>query len=253
MNYKRILVFGAHPDDEMTMSGTMVKFSQAGRRVVVVTMADGSEGYPRVDMKDQVAEMRRQEAAEADKVLGIARRVMLNCPDMAVVNDKETLKKCIQIIREEKPEAVFTHGPSDRHRDHLNTHAITIEAVWHAGQPVSSALGPSWRTPYLYYYKGCPGGLPTIEIDVTDTAYKRLEAWATQVSQHTLARGTKEEFLEKAKRMKESGEKQTETFWIMDWNIFTDFLPTDLVPPPPPWQPVVSAPLSRSGEAEPKD
>jgi LmbE family N-acetylglucosaminyl deacetylase len=235
MNYRRIVVFGTHADDEMNMSGTLYKLSQAGCRVCMVTMADGSEGYPRVDMRDQVAKWRRREAAAADRVLGIARRVMLDCPDMGVTNDKATLHRCIAVIREERPEAVFTHGPVDLHRDHLATHRVTLDAVWHAGQPVSAALGPFWQTPYLYYYVGCPGGLPRVDFDVTDTAHKRLEALATQISQHTLFRKTRADFLEEARAMKKAKQPKVETFYLVERVRMTDFPSLAAASPQPDW------------------
>jgi LmbE family N-acetylglucosaminyl deacetylase len=177
-------------------------------------------------MKDTIVELRRQEAAECDKVIGIARRVILDVPDMGLTNDKETLQQCIKVIREERPEAVFTHGPIDRHRDHLNTHAISIEARWHAGQPVAAELGESWYPPHLYYYKGVLGNeLPSITIDVTQTAEKLAESLATQVSQHTLFRRTKEDFLAEAESIRKNRPKRSEQFWITQRVSLDDFLP----------------------------
>jgi len=226
MDYKTVIVFGAHADDEITMAGTIAKMSNAGVRVVVVTMTNGCEGYPRVDMKDKIVELRRLEAAECDKVLGIARRVIFDIPDMGLTNDKQTLQKCIKVIREERPEAVFTHGPVERHRDHLNTHNISVEARWHAGEPVAAELGESWYPPHLYYYKGMVGNeLPTVVIDVTQTAEKPAEARATQVSQHTLFRRTKEEFLAEVEAIRKNRPKRTERFWITERVILKDFLP----------------------------
>ena len=144
MAYQRILVFGAHPDDEITMAGTIAKLSQQGTEVYVVTMTNGCEGYPRAEMRDEIVAMRRQEAAECDKVLGIKQRIMLNRPDMGLNYDKETLQECIRIIRQICPNAIFTHGPFDKHIDHRMTHIISVDARWHAGEPVATALGEPW-------------------------------------------------------------------------------------------------------------
>ncbi|MBC7289422.1 MAG: PIG-L family deacetylase, partial [Armatimonadetes bacterium] len=113
MNYSSILVFGAHPDDEITMAGTMAKLASLGVRVLVCTCTDGSEGYPNPDWRDRIVEMRRQEMAECDKVLGVAYRYRLDRPDMALENNKENFKAIMRIIREARPDAVFTHGPED--------------------------------------------------------------------------------------------------------------------------------------------
>src|SRR3712207_6290101 len=116
------MVFAAHADDEITMAGTIARFAAEGARVVVVQMSDGCEGYPQPEMRDAIVALRREEAVACDQVLGIARRVMLLRPDMGLRHDKETLQECIKAIREERPQAVFTHGPADRHGDHRSTY-----------------------------------------------------------------------------------------------------------------------------------
>jgi len=228
MDFERIMVFGAHPDDEIAMSGTMAKLAGLGVRVVAVTMTNGCEGYPSLDMRDTIVARRAREAAECDKVLGIARRVILDVEDMGLVNDKATLQQCIRLIREEKPEAVFTHGPVERHRDHLNTHAISVEARWHAGEPVAMALGEQWYPRHLYYYKGVSSGLPQVHYDVTGYAHKRYEALATQVSQHTLFGRTRDDFLAEAKRVQSQGARAIETFWLAETEGLHDFVPKGL-------------------------
>jgi len=225
VNYERILVFGAHPDDELRMAGTMAKLAAEGVQVYVAIMTNGNEGYPRPEMRDTIVELRRQEAADADRVLGITRRHSLDRDDMALTADKAALQECIRIVREVRPQAVFTHGPHDRHRDHLATHTVSVQATWHAGEPVSAELGPSWRTPHLYYYKGCEHKLPTVVIDTTACYGTVLEAYATQVSQHTLFRTTREGFLAQAEQHRQGPTPTSETFWIVDTNRLTDFLP----------------------------
>ena len=226
--YERILVFGAHPDDELTMAGVMAKLADQGVEVYVCIMTDGCEGYPRPEMKDTIVQMRRQEADDCDKVIGITKRFRIESPDMALTDDKETLLKCIKIVREVKPDAVFTHGPHDRHRDHINTHVVSVQAHWHAGEPVAAALGPPWKTPHLYYYKGVRELLPSIRIDVTAYAHKRPEALATQVSQHTLFHRTADEFLAQAEQMRKNPPQTFESFWIADRNVLGGFLPKGL-------------------------
>ena len=93
MNYKRILVFGAHPDDEMTMAAAMKKLSDLGVEVHVCISTDGCEGYPRPEWKDSIVEMRKKEQDEADQVMGVAKRHHIDSPDMGLVNDKGTFLK----------------------------------------------------------------------------------------------------------------------------------------------------------------
>ena len=168
--------------------------------------------------------MRRRDAAEADAVLGIARRYHLDRDDMALTADKATVQDCIRIVREVRPQAVFTHGPHDRHRDHLATHTISVQATWHAGEPVAAELGEPWRTPHVYYYKSCRLDLPSVLFDTTGYAHKHAEACATQVSQHALFGRTKEQFLAEADRLRTERPPATERFWIAPTNELGDFL-----------------------------
>lgn len=226
--YERVLVFGAHPDDELTMAGAMAKFAAEGTEVYICIMTDGREGYPRPEMKDTIVALRRKEADACDRVIGIKKRFRPESPDMGLVNDKETLLKCVEIIRQVRPDAIFTHGPNERHRDHLNTHLISVEACWHAGEPVAAELGSSWATPHLYYYKGVMGLRPSIRIDVTQAADKRLDAMATQVSQHTLFRRTADEFHAQAESIRKHRPKTIESFWIAERVVLNGFLPKGL-------------------------
>ncbi len=226
MNYERIIVFGAHPDDELTMSATIRRMTLAGVRVVVVTMSSGNEGYSDPSHKEEIVRLRQDESKRIDELLGIQRHVNLMSEDMAVLNDKATLHRCIQLIREERPQAVFTHGPIDNHRDHLATHAVTVEARWHAGEPVSIALGEPWRAPHLYYYKGFSGlDLPTVRIACHDHWLTRAKAWAMQSSQLQIFHSTEESLLDRARKELELEGPCYETFAIAERNVLGDFLP----------------------------
>ena len=223
--FDRILVFAAHADDEISMANSIARFSNDGTEVTVVNTTDGSEGYPDPSMQDEIVAMRRKEAMACDEVLGILHRIILDNGDQGgLIFDKPTLQEFIRIIREVRPNAIFTHGPEDRHVDHRQTSAISVDAWWHAGQPVAAALGEQWKTPCLYYYKGIHRtALPSIELDVTETAHKRLEALATQESQFTLFRSSREEFLARAEEVKAKVQKTTDTYWIHPHNRYSGF------------------------------
>jgi len=220
--YERILVFAAHPDDETSMGGTIARFAEKGTRVFVCQMTDGSEGYPKPEMRDKIVEMRRAEAEEADNALGIERRYRLDRPDMALLNDKETFKECIRIIREVKPDAIFTHGGSkaELHRDHKATYELSIEARWQAGNPVSAELGEPWRTPRVYCFGRVDNPDCTIAINVNDHIEKKIAAVRAQISQYTLWGGW--ENMET--RMRAQGPPYVERFVSLDPVVLREFL-----------------------------
>jgi len=225
VNYRRILVFAAHPDDEMAMAGTIRKLSDLGVEVHVCVSTDGCEGYPVAEWKDDIVKMRMQEQAEADKVMGVHKRHHIGSPDMGLVNDKQTFLKFIEIVRKVRPDAAFTHGPDDRHRDHVNTCHISLEALWQAAEPVSMELGPAWNTPHIYYYTAVKGQPPHILYDCTGYAHIPCLARATQVSQHVLWNCTRQELEAEAERLRQANEPYCERFWMTDRMVLTDFPP----------------------------
>jgi len=225
MNYRRVMVFGAHPDDEIAMAGTIGKLAMKGVKVTLLTFTDGCEGYPRADMKETIVATRRKESDASDKVLGVREHIYFEIPDMGLVNNKETVLRCVRAIRKVRPDAIFTHGPDEQHRDHIAAHAISVEARWQAGEPVAAELGPPWQTPHLYFYTGVGGLKAHVSFDVTETEHKRLLAQAKHVSQHILWGRSKEEYEEEAKLIKLSKQKFVEQFWLSDDFVVRDFPP----------------------------
>ena len=242
MLYRCPIVFAAHPDDEIFMAGTMAKMAAEGSRVVVVQMTDGGEGYPEVAMKDTIVAMRAREAEAANRVLGVAQRYMLGRPDMGLVNDKATLQEVMAIIRRERPDAAFAQGGRTLHRDHLNTYHISVEALWHAGGPVCAALGPSWKTPEVYFYKDAETALKPFGVNVKGFGHKFFEALATQESQFTLFSQyfgvrSREELLREVERLKREGGRDAEHFWIARDVLGFDVLPESPAHRLPQWSP----------------
>src|SRR5690554_36007 len=99
MDYSRILVFGAHPDDELTMAPTMAMLAAQGVEVYICISTNGSEGYPRPEWGDEIVEMRAREMAEADEIIGTTERIVIGADDMGLTNDKATFKEFIRVVR----------------------------------------------------------------------------------------------------------------------------------------------------------
>lgn len=94
MNYRKVIIFGAHPDDEITMGGTIYKMAKNGTEVIVVTMTDGCEGYSEIEMKDKIVEIRKKEAKTCDMILGFQKEYFLNF----LIWHSETVKKSLKNV-----------------------------------------------------------------------------------------------------------------------------------------------------------
>ncbi|HON72676.1 MAG TPA: PIG-L family deacetylase [bacterium] len=190
-NWQRILVFSAHPDDEILgVGGTIAKLSKSGKEVYVVTFAIGETSYSSIEMKEKMRELRLKEAEECNKVLGIKERIILYKPNQGITNDRETYQECVKIIRKYKPDVIFTHYKEDKHRDHRAVWEITDEARWKAAENVLADFGTPWYTQELYYYEVIElFTYPSLLIDITDTLERKVEAMKTQSSQFPVLPG----------------------------------------------------------------
>lgn len=183
--WNRILVFGAHPDDEIIgLGGTIAKLSKMGKDIYVVTFTAGETGYSRPEEKDSIASTRLKEAKACDEILGIKERVVLGKPTQGIVNDRETYQECVKLIRKYRPDVIFTHWNKDKHRDHRAVSEITEEAWWKAQENVLADMGTPWRARELYFYEiNDLFTFPSLLIDISDTLEFKLKAMETQVSQ----------------------------------------------------------------------
>lgn len=195
-DWRRVMVYGAHIDDEIAgPGGTIARLTGAGADVLVVTFTGGTKdtGYSRVDLKDSIADMRRAEAAKSDRILGIKEHIFLGKPSQGVVNDTATYQECVRLIRQFKPDVILSHWSEDKHRDHRAVSELTDEARWKAWDHVLADLGAPFYTPEFYYYEVLElFPHPSILVDITETMEHKLAAMDCMTSQLDVLPGVKE-------------------------------------------------------------
>lgn len=185
VGWSRALVFGAHPDDEIIgCGGTLARLAAEGTHTVVVTFTDGGTGYSKLEEANAIVGMRRAESEASAKILGIKELINLEFPTQALVNNRETYQKVVQIIRSVRPDVIFCHYGEDKHRDHQTVAALVDEARWKASENAQPDLGKPWYTPQLFFYEIHELFThPSILIDTTDFFDKKIAALETQKSQ----------------------------------------------------------------------
>jgi len=190
-HWDRVLVYAAHPDDEIIgCGGTIARLSAMGKQVFVVTFCAGETSYTTPELKNQIADIRRAEASACDAVLGITERVILGKPTQGVVNDRDTYQQCVRLIRHYRPDVILTHWNEDKHRDHRASSVTAEMARWKAFENVLADMGEPWYTPELYYYEVLElFPHPTLVVDITDTMPRKREAMQTQQSQFAVLPG----------------------------------------------------------------
>lgn len=195
--WKNALVFCAHADDEIIgCGGTMARLKAQGSRVTVVVFTAGETSYTTPGAKGTIAAARHREMDACDRVLRVDRRLRLGCATQGVVNDRETYQRCTRIIREVRPDVIFTHAYGDKHRDHRAVAEMTDEARWKASEPVLADMGRPWYTPELYFFEIWelfPN--PSIAVDISSFFETKMKAMHTQASQMSVL-GPVMEYLE---------------------------------------------------------
>lgn len=178
-----VLVFAAHPDDaELTMGGTIAKFTNNGIKVGIVDLTKGELGTR------GTPETRQKEAFQAAITLKIAIRENLHMPDGGITHTKEHLMKIIMIIRKYKPKIIFAPYFNDRHPDHINTSQLVKEAMFSSGlakiKTSDKEVGQdTYRPAKLYYYMQTYTFEPSFIVDISeyhDIKMKAIKCYSTQ-------------------------------------------------------------------------
>lgn len=123
-----VLAFGAHSDDvEIGMGGTIAKFVKQEKKVMICDLTEAELS------SNGTVSLRKEEAAEAARILGADKRIQLTLPDRGLIMSDQAIRSIVTIIRTCRPKAVFMPYKKDRHPDHGNAAALVEEAIFSAG------------------------------------------------------------------------------------------------------------------------
>ncbi|MFD2371737.1 bacillithiol biosynthesis deacetylase BshB1 [Brevibacillus sp. GCM10020057] len=188
MNDLDILAIGAHPDDvEIGAAGSLIVAARQGKRVGILDLT-------RAELSSNGdVERRQQEAAAADKLLGVIRRYNFGLPDrgLEAVRD-EAISRVVELIRQTRPKIVLAPYHQDRHPDHESVSRIVREAVFNAGiRKYQAEKGhPAYRPGQLLYYFINSTVTPQVVVDVTSVYPDKMEVLRCYRSQFELEEGS---------------------------------------------------------------
>ncbi|MCH7721964.1 MAG: bacillithiol biosynthesis deacetylase BshB1 [Bacteroidetes bacterium] len=171
-----VLVFAAHPDDaELSMGGTIAKFTESGFKVGIIDLTQGEMGT-----RGSV-EIRKNEAADAAKILKISVRENLLIPDGDIRISNENINKVVVMMRKYCPGLVFAPYFNDRHPDHIHTSDLIKEAMFVSGlSKAKTFVGENaqavFRPSKLFYYMQTYTFQPSFIVDITGSFEKKLNS-----------------------------------------------------------------------------
>ncbi len=198
-----VLVFAAHPDDaELSMGGTIARFTSNGLKVGVVDLTK-AELSTRGNIKT-----RAKETAAATKILKLKARENLGIKDGEISLSMNNLKKVVSVIRKYKPSIVFAPYFNDRHPDHIDVSNLIKRAVFSSGlEKFKTSLSGKSQTAYrpkkIFYYMQTYIFEPSFIVDISQhfqTKMKSCKAFKSQFHNPSLKKEdtfiSKPEFLD---------------------------------------------------------
>ena len=178
-----VIVVGAHPDDvEIACGGTIAALVDLGYRVGIIDLTDG-EPTPH----SPGPEVRRAEAQEAAKVLGVHVRKILPFTNRRLMDGFDERVALAIEFRRYKPKIVIGFGNKTpmASPDHYQAMQITDAAVFYSRltkwEDVFQGTAPHVIDRQLYFrlsFEPAPasGIENSITVDITDTLEQKLEA-----------------------------------------------------------------------------
>ena len=178
-----VLAFGAHPDDiELSCAGTLLVEKMRGKTIGVVDLTEGELGTR------GNKHTRMEEAAAAEKIMGLDVRINLRLEDGFFQNDKASQLKIIEVIRKYQPDIILCNAINDRHPDHGRAAALVADAAFLSGllKIETFELGiqqSAWRPNYVYHYIQDRYLEPDFLVDISEvfeTKMAAIRAYKTQ-------------------------------------------------------------------------
>ncbi|MEP7236992.1 MAG: bacillithiol biosynthesis deacetylase BshB1 [Ferruginibacter sp.] len=171
-----ILAFGVHPDDvELSCSGVLLLEKKNGKNTGIIDLTAGELGTR------GSGEIRKVEAADAAKILGVDVRENLGMADGFFQNDEAHQRKIISVLRSYQPEIILCNAPDDRHPDHGRSSKLVADAAFLSGLKKieterNGTTQEFWRPKYVFRYIQDRMLQPDFVIDISDVFEQKIEA-----------------------------------------------------------------------------
>jgi LmbE family N-acetylglucosaminyl deacetylase len=182
----RLLVIGAHPDDPDKSGGTMARYRELGHTVKFVSLTNGDAGHQSLG-GGPLAVIRTGEARCAGEVID-SEYVTLDNHDGELMPTLEMRRQVITVIREFKPDMVFTPRVDDYHPDHRATAELVRDAAYMVTVPNVVAKTPHLQKNPIFvnvedrFSKPTPFD-PVVVVDIDSVVEKKVDMYHCHTSQ----------------------------------------------------------------------
>jgi len=187
MDKLRVLMIGAHPDDpDSKGGGTAALYAKAGHVVKLVSLTNGDAGHMS-EGGAPLAWRRRAEAANVGKVLGVE-YITLDNHDGMLMPTLDVRNEVIALVREFRPDIVFSPRIWDYHPDHRACGQVVMDALYMCTVPnVVSNVPHLRRMPvamlFQDHFQSPYPSRPDVVVDITPVWEQKLDGLHEHTSQ----------------------------------------------------------------------
>jgi LmbE family N-acetylglucosaminyl deacetylase len=174
---KKILVFAAHPDDEILgLGGTLARHISRGDEVNVALIADSDSARYDEETIEKVRESTLRAAENIGEIniqfVGLSDQKLDTLPILSVTQEIE------KIIGKIKPQIIYTHHRGDINRDHQVVYEATLTAARPYSVPFVERI-LCYETPSSTEWNGLHNEssfVPNVYVDISQYLNKKLNA-----------------------------------------------------------------------------
>lgn len=237
---KKILLIGAHPDDDSQSYGTLAMLRDHGNEIWILLLTTGNVGTKDPKMtRDKLSKIRLNEEIDALKILGIDKSHYINLGytdgEVEWADRKEVVGKIVRWIRKIRPDVLMAFDPGWGYvrwhkTDHRTASYLAADASraaeWRLifpAQIIHEGL-KEWRVPEYLFYSPLEKDA-NVTVDITKYNDKKVTAKSKHLSQFSgmwddyrgndpklLSKAERKEFNDRISRMKKVDGKIVENF-----------------------------------------
>ena len=184
----KVLAIGAHIGDAELMAGPLlVEEISRGNDATILALTPGELGNPKISAIDY----RIQKINESRKfcaAIGAKSIIFDDLKDGFLLATAENALRIARIIREERPEEVFTHWSGSFHPDHRNAHLLVKQSIFIASLPLEDENHPPFRAKLTFSenWEDMSGFEVSEFRSISDSSY---DCWRKAIENHEFAHG----------------------------------------------------------------
>ncbi len=187
---KSIMLFTAHPDDNILVTGTLLKLKKKGWSIHEVVLTTGSEGINNItNSNNDLDKIRNNEILAFSQSIGYSDVNCIGLNDGFIDKEGDIIKNFVTHLRRVQPSLVILPFRDDYHADHRKVFFWGREAIELANRSAYLGLGKTIELPIILEIEGLNLiSHPDLVVDISDEFKEKMDiikdCYPTQIDEY---------------------------------------------------------------------